>query len=135
MEQEDKKLNIRFNILAITCIIIFCFALAPITLQNDTYYTISVGQHILEYGVDMQDAFSWHDLPYTYPHWAYDVLIYLVYNFWGMIGIYISTCILSSILGLTLYYTNCKISRCQIFSFGVTLVSMYLMKTVRLHRN
>ena len=36
----DKKTKIKFNILAIFAIIIFCFAITPKTLQNDTYYTI-----------------------------------------------------------------------------------------------
>lgn len=76
----DKKTLIKFNVLAIICIIIFSAALAPKTLQNDTYYTISIGEHILENGVDGQDPFAWTDLKYTYPHWLYDVCIYLIYS-------------------------------------------------------
>lgn len=75
-----KKTKIQFNILAIICIIIFSFSLAPKTLQNDTYYTISIGEHIMQNGVDMKDPFSWSDLRYTYPHWLYDVFIYLIYS-------------------------------------------------------
>ena len=75
---EEKKTNIKFDILAIVVIIILCFAIAPITLQNDTYYTLKIGELITQNGVDMQDHFSWHeDLPYTYPHWAYDTGLYL----------------------------------------------------------
>lgn len=125
---ENSKIIKKFNIMAIILIIIFCIVISPITLQNDTYYTISVGKHILENGVDMQDTFSWHNLPYTYPHWAYDVFIYLIYAAFGMTGIYISTCGLSAILGLTLYFTNCKIAKNHLFSFIITLISMYLIK-------
>ena len=42
----DKKTKIKFNILAIFIIIIFSFALTPKTLQNDTYYTIKIGEYI-----------------------------------------------------------------------------------------
>ena len=71
--EEKKKISIKFNVLAIITIIIFCFALSPKTLQNDTFYTIKVGEQIVNNGIDMQDHFSWHeDLQYTYPHWAYD---------------------------------------------------------------
>ena len=81
MNQWNKNINIRFNILAIICIIIFCFALTPKVLQNDTFYTIRIGESIVNNGIDMQDHFSWHkDLPYTYPHWAYDTGIYLIYH-------------------------------------------------------
>lgn len=75
----DKKTRIKFNILAIICIIIFAFGITQKTLQNDTYYTISIGQYIVENGIDRVDHFSWSDLAYTYPHWLYDVLMYLVY--------------------------------------------------------
>lgn len=76
----DKQTKIKFNVLAIICIILFSFALAPKTLQNDTFYTIKVGEHIMENGIDRQDPFSWSDIKYTYPHWLYDVGIYLTYK-------------------------------------------------------
>ena len=80
---EGKNLKIRFNILAILLIIVFCIAIVPKSFQNDTFYTIKIGEYILENGITMKDPFSWHDLDYTYPHWAYDVATYLVYNSWG----------------------------------------------------
>ena len=100
MNQDEKNVKIRFNVLAIICIILFSFSLAPITLQNDTYYTIKIGEHIVQNkGIDMKDPFSWHqDLDYTYPHWLYDVMIYAIYCIGGMTGIYISTCVFSAIL-------------------------------------
>ena len=33
----DKRTKIKFNILAVIMIMIFCFALTPKTMQNDTY--------------------------------------------------------------------------------------------------
>ena len=85
MEKEKKtidKNSIRFTIMAVILIAIFCFAISPVTLQNDTFYTIKIGEHILQNGIDMKDPFSWHEnLQYTYPHWLYDVVIYLVYSF------------------------------------------------------
>ncbi|MCI8518662.1 MAG: hypothetical protein HFJ51_00565 [Clostridia bacterium] len=68
----DSKTIMKFNVLAIIFIIIFSFTLAPKTLQNDTYYTISIGEHIMENGLDREDPFAWTDLKYTYPHWLYD---------------------------------------------------------------
>lgn len=125
--KKDKTV-LKFNILAIALIIIFCISITPKTLQNDTYYTIAIGEHILRYGIDMQDPFSWHNIPYTYPHWGYDVIIYLIYSAFGMVGIYISTCVFSAILGLSMYLTNCKVAKNNVISFIVTLVSMFLLK-------
>ena len=131
-EKEKKskiKSSTKFTILAIILIAIFCVALTPVTFQNDTYYTIKIGEHITQYGIDMQDPFSWHqDLAYTYPHWLYDLLTYLIYSAFGMNGIYITTCILSVILGITLYLTNTKLVKNQIFSFAITIGAMYLIR-------
>lgn len=129
MENDNnKKTNIRFNIMAILLIAIFCFAITPITLQNDTFYTIKIGEHIINNGIDMRDPFSFHDLEYTYPHWLYDVSTYLIYNIAGHHGIYIATCILSITLGLLLYYTNSKLTKNNVTSFVITILAMYLLK-------
>lgn len=137
MNLEEKNTNIKFNILAIVCIIIFSFALAPVSLQNDTFYTIKIGEHIINNGIDMQDPFSWHeDLPYTYPHWAYDTAVYLIYHLGeisgiadgGMLFIYLSTAILSCVLGVLVYITASKVSKNKLISFFLTIGIMYLMK-------
>lgn len=130
------KTKMKFNVLAIFCILIFSFALTPVTFQNDTYYTIKIGEHIVQTGqIDMKDPFSWHeDLPYTYNHWLYDVSTYLVYNLGENIGIggfcalYIATIILSMILGIVLYYVSCKLCKNQVIAFLVSMATMYLLK-------
>lgn len=76
----NKKDKIKFNVLAIICIIVFSFALTPKLFQNDTFYTISTGKQIVENGLDREDHFAWTELKYTYPHWAYDAFIYLIYD-------------------------------------------------------
>lgn len=133
----DKKAKIKFNILAIVCIIIFCAVLTPITFQNDTFYTIKIGEDILKNGIDMQDHYSWHeDMPYTYPHWAYDVGTYLVFNLGqstgidngGFLFLVILTGILSCTLGVLLFVTSTKISKNNLISFLLTLIIMYLFK-------
>lgn len=129
-EDSPKVKAIKFNILAIVAIVIFCISLCPITLQNDTYYTIKIGEHIVNTKtVDMQDPFSWHEnMPYTYPHWAYDVIIYLIYNAFGLMGIFISTIVLACVLGVLMYFTNYKISKNKPVAFFITIGAMYLMK-------
>ena len=125
---ENVKTNIKFNIIAIICILIFAFAISPKTLQNDTFYTIKIGEHILNSGIDMEDPFSWQDLTYTYPHWAYDVMIYFFYNIGGHLGIYISTIIFTAILGLIIYFTNDEFTNNKPMSFVLTIAVMYLLK-------
>lgn len=119
----------RFMIIAILSIIIFSIAITPVTLQNDTFYTIKIGEHIKNYGVDMKDPFSWHQgFPYMYPHWLYDLLTYYIYVFFGMQGIYIVTCILSCVLGLSLFLVAEKLTKNKVISFIVTIGAMYVLK-------
>lgn len=130
---KKKKINIpketKFMIMAILLIIIFSVAITPVTLQNDTFYTIKIGEHIKNYGVDMKDPFSWHEgLPYTYPHWLYDLLTYYIYSFFGMQGIYIATCILSCVLGISLFLVAKKLTKNKVISFIVTIGAMYVLK-------
>lgn len=127
MSEKTKK---KFNILAIIAIIIICVTTAPIGLQNDTFYTVKIGEHIIKNGgIDMQDPFSWHEgLRYTYPHWLYDTIMYLIYNLGGWNGIYISTLVLSCILGIAVYMTNTKICKNNLISFILTIGVMFLSK-------
>ena len=129
MKKEVNK-RVFFEILTIILIALFCISLTPKTLQNDTFYTIKIGEHIIqEKGIDMKDPFSWHEnLEYTYPHWLYDVMIYSIYNLDGMTGIYISTCIFSIILGITIYKVNEKLVKNKVLSFVITIGAMYLLK-------
>ena len=130
MTDKDKKLlNIAFNILAVFCIAIFCIALTPKLLQNDTFYTVKVGQGIRKWGIDGQDHYSFNDLPYTYPHWLYDVIISLIFDYLGgWTGIYVSTMILSATLGILLYFILKKITKNSLVSLIIALGQMYLMR-------
>ncbi len=118
-----------FGIIAIILIAIFCIAMTPVTLQNDMFYTIKIGEQITETGIDMQDHFSWHEgLAYTYPHWLYDLITYYIYAGFGMTGIYVTTCILTAILGISLYIVNTKIAKNQLVSLILTVIVIYILR-------
>ena len=128
---KNKKINsaVVFTIMEIIAISIISIALTPVTLQNDTFYTIKIGEHISKYGIDMQDPFSWHEnLGYTYPHWGYDLITYYIYSAFGMTGIYVVTCILSAILGITIYTVNTKLVKNKVLSFLITIGAMYVIR-------
>ena len=125
--KEKKKIIIEIIILIL--IGLFSFSVAPKTLQNDTYYTVSIVNLIMENGIDMKDHFSWHeDLPYTYPHWLYDVIMGKIYNLDGWSAIYISVCVVSVLLGISIYLVNKKLNKNQIISFIIAIGSMFLLK-------
>ena len=129
MNKENEQ-KIIFTIVAVVCIIVFAFGISPKTLQNDTYYTIAIGNYIYDNGISdlTQDVFSWHNIPYTYPHWLYDLGIYIIFNSFGHAGIYASTIILTSILGLIIYMLCKKTSKNEPVSAIITILAMWILK-------
>lgn len=129
IEKIKKRKKIITDITLIILIAFFCYSITPKTFQNDTFYTVTIGNDIIKNGIDMKDHYSWiQDLAYTYPHWLYDVFIALIYNIGNWKGVYISTCILSMILGIVIYKVNKNLCKNQSFSFAITLLAMYLLK-------
>ncbi len=130
MKDIEKKNKYKFHVIIVICIILYCIGIAPKSLQNDTFYTIKVGEYISQNGIGnlREDPFSWQELPYTFPHWLYDIIIYEIYSAGGMFGIYISTIILTAILGISIYATTNKISKNAPVSATLTFFALYLMK-------
>lgn len=130
MKSEEKTKRYKFHIIMAILIIVYCIGIAPKGLQNDTFYTIKVGEYISQNGIGnlREDPFSWNELPYTFPHWLYDTIMYGIYLLGGMLGIYISSIVLTSLLGLSIYFTSNKISKNAPISAIVTFVGMYLMQ-------
>lgn len=127
--KKEKVLNIKFIIMAIICICLFVITIVPKELQNDTFYTIKLGKLILNNGIDMQEHFAWHEgLPYTYPHWLYDIIIYLIFSVAGFNGIYISSIILGIALGIAIYLTNSKLTKNAVIPFFTTILVLYMGK-------
>ena len=123
------NINVNFTIVAIILIAIFCVCVTPVTFQNDTYYTIKIGELIKNNGIDMMDHFSWHEnLSYTYPHWLYDFFTYLIYSIVGFKGVYIITCVLSAILGISIFLVNSKLTKSKSISFIITMGVIYALK-------
>lgn len=130
MENNKKLTRYKFHVVIAILLIIYCISMAPKGLQNDTFYTIKVGEYIAQNGIGnlTTDPFSWHELPYTFPHWLYDLSIFGIYSLGGMTEIYISTIILTCILGLSIYFTSNKISKNAPVSALITFIAMYLLQ-------
>ena len=115
---------------AIICIGIFCTGIAPKVLQNDTFYTIPIGEYIAKNGISdlTKDPFSWHDLSYVFPHWLYDYMMYLIYSVGGHVGIYISTMVMASLLGIMIYFLAKKKSSSGWISLAIAIWALYTMR-------
>lgn len=129
--KNPKIKDVLFRIIIGISIVLFAVAISPKTLQNDTYYTIAIGDYIYHNGIGnlTDDLYSIHGLPYTYPHWLYDLCIFTIYNVFGHAGIYVSTMILSAILALIIYTLCNKKSKNKIMSWIITIGAMYVLKS------
>lgn len=124
IEQEKlKKKKKKFILFFILWICIFGAGLVRKSFQNDTFYTIEIGELILENGIDMMDHFSFHEnLAYTYPHWLYDVFIYLCYSIGGYVGIHISSVCLLLIVLVLVFKVNRTITDSVVVSAFSTII-------------
>ena len=112
----SKKSNY-FNIFIIISIIVLCFGFIYFPISNDTFYNIKIGNFILQNGIDMKDHFSWlSNLPYTYPHWLFDIFIALIYNLSSFKGLYILTIVFYSLIGSLIYFFSKERTKNYLFS-------------------
>ena len=113
-----KKKDLFFYILVGFSFLIISYLLTHKVFQNDTYYTIKVGESIFKNGIDMKDHFSFiSDLTYSYPHWLYDSFIYFLYSIGGFNLIYISTILLGFTLLITTYIFSIKLGNNKYVSY------------------
>lgn len=127
MDLNEKKIKKKLtkNIIIFSIlIIILSFGLVTKTFQNDTYFNISIGKYILENGIDMKEHFSWIDgLTYTYSHWAFDIIAFLIFNSFGFTGIYLSTIVFTIIIMLTLFNLINSNTKSPLIAFLSTLIT------------
>lgn len=133
MNKREKFLKIA----SIIILVLICITFTRKTFQNDTFYTIKVGKSILKNGIDMKDHFSWHKLPYSYPHWLYDVIIYKIYDMFSFNGLYIFDILCFILIALTFYYINLKLNKSYFLSllfsiFGVIMLANYVAARAQL---
>ena len=121
---KNKKLYIVFSMLLIVII------LMTVTkeMQNDTFFTIATGEHILQEGYDNVDHLTWHEnLGFYKLRWAFDVAIAFIYNTFGFVGIYAFVVIIASLTVLSLFNILLKQKNNIVLSFIATAISMLLM--------
>lgn len=121
--EEVSPRNKTLERITLIAIIILCILFSNKAFQNDTFYTIKLGEQILKSGIDYIDHFSWHsNLVYYYPHWLYDSIIYLIYSKANLVGIYVSTIIIYIILVASIYKTNLAINNNSSLITTITLL-------------
>ena len=121
---KKKKLYITFSILLIIIILLTVTK----QMQNDTFFTIATGNHIIQDGYDNMDHLTWHgNLEFFKLRWAFDVAIAFIYNVFGYAGIYAFIVITTCAIALSLFYILIKQKNNVIISFLATAIIMLLL--------
>ena len=132
MNKLKKCLKCATFIMIIIFILIESFLILKKEFQNDTFYSIKIGEYLTQNGINSlkTDVFSWHEnLRYCNPHWLNDILIYFSFSLGNFLGVYILTYIEVVILGILIFYISYKESKNKWISVIFTLISIYLLQS------
>ena len=122
---KNKKIII--HVIQVLLIICFMISITPKIFQNDTFFTIAIGNRILEHGVETEEHLVWHEgLEYTNSRWLFDVIIAILYNNFGYAGIYIFLMIIAILQGILYYFIMNKIIQNKFILFLTTIFIMYI---------
>lgn len=143
----------KFLIYLLLFLVVITVFLNNKTLDNDTWFLLSHGKYVLENGIPFLEPFSIHEgFSFVMQQWLSATIFYLVYSIFGKLGLRILVSLIFSliiyvILKLTLLISNnkfylaslitfsisvflipCMVTRPQIFTYLILLLSMYLFE-------
>lgn len=128
MKKMLRNKNKVLFILAIIIVLLYIISISPIEMQNDTFWSIKVGEKILKEGFNQTDNFSIHkDLNYIAQHYIVDIIIYLLYNAFGLWGLYVFQTIVAIIITTLLYTLNKLICKDQMLSFVFLFIQLFIL--------
>lgn len=117
-----------FIIASIIMIVMLCAAFTVKTFQNDTFYTVKIGESILEKGIDMKEHFTWHEgLDYTYPHWLFDIIIYKLHDLGGLNTLYVTNILVFIVIGIIFYFLNLKHNKSYFLSLLFSILAVIML--------
>lgn len=119
-----KTTRIIFYILGGVLLFVYALLNTNLVFQNDLFYTIKNGENLIRYGFDFLDHSSQFNLPYLYPHYLFDFILYFVFKYFKFYGIYFFQVILFFLLGVCYFKLLKKKTNTTFFSFLITLLFM-----------
>lgn len=126
-----KYKNTIIHLIQIFLIVLFISSIVTKDFQNDTFFTIAIGERILEYGVETEEKLVWHEnLEFTNSRWLFDTIIAIINNYFGYLGIYVFVILVSSAIGILYYFIINSIIKKKNIAFLITVFIMYISRNV-----
>ena len=122
-----KKINFKL-IFCVLIVLLIGISFVNRTLQNDLFFTIPLGNNILNNGYSVNEVLTYHnDYSFYNVRWLFDIIIAIIYNNCGFDGIYIFTVVLSCVISVLVFSIIYKRSKKPIFSLVYTAFGMLVI--------
>lgn len=126
--KKNKIFKISWIVMLILLVLIFIIAISPISLQNDTFYDILLGNRYLNTGMFSIDDYSIHTgLVYQTHHYIVSIIDYLAFNLASYNGLYILELLLTSIIAALLYLTNRTLLKSKFLAYILVFVQLFML--------
>lgn len=117
------------KIINVILIIAFVVMLCPKSMQNDTFWSIKIGQELVEERIKSVDTWSIHSgLKYVAHHFLTDVVIYFAYNIGEFFALYILEIVLSLVIAALFYIANKQLTNNSKISYMFLYIQMWLIR-------
>ena len=129
MKELNKKMyhflgkNLWLWITLLACMVTY-FVLIIQVMDNDGWFILSNGRYILEHGIPYENPFTWVEgLDVVLQQWAYSVVVYSIYQWFKVPGIFLFCCLLH----ITCMMLFCKIAKLKQVDTKTALVLSSVM--------
>lgn len=113
------------NLIIIVLIIIFTASIVPKTFQNDTFFTIAIGEKVLN-NEDV-NSLLWHeDINFVHSG-VFDIIITSIYNLFNFNGIYAFVMLVAVAQMVLYYYVLNSIIKKREISFVLTIITAFFL--------
>lgn len=100
----------------VSALILFIFGFLDFSVDGDTLWHIKTGEYVFRNGfiTNCRDVFSWMEELTWYPHeQTYDVFIYIIYRFWGLLGVRYAGVVFLTLTAWLCIFFNYRQKRCS----------------------
>jgi len=126
--KTEKSNNFVFlnNIVIILLVLFIGICVANKYFQNDTFFTIALGEETLQNGVHNKEVLTYHEnFKYYNIRWLFNVVIALLNKQFGFNGIYGFVILITTFISFSLCYCLNKITNNKLLCFFITCFAMY----------
>lgn len=103
-------------------------------LDNDRFFLLALGRNILNNGFPKVDPLSMHGASFIAQQWLSDIIFYIIYKYFGNVGLVILTYLLFGLM-ISLFYRLCNLVNKNKYTLStiltLTFSGIYLMAFLR----